>query len=205
MRQQFQLHQRPAKINAMTPRAEFAGDQRRPAFSLNITVGGHSSLLDMFNPKLRTFLFRKGELPNDQGDAFAADNLTELAMPNLKPLQLDEDFPGYRLEISAGLDFSRPMILADAELSNWKFVAKSGGSVEIGFSVAAHPDEETAGKLAHMVQSSPFITLIPPAAEESPQTQMDLGGEGDTLTQQEAEDARRQFAETAAAAQGEEE
>lgn len=202
MRQQFQLHQHPAKINAMTPRAEFAGDQRRPASSLNITVGGHSSLLNMFNPKLRPLLFRKGEQPGDQDDAFAEDNLTELAMPNLKPLQIDEDFPGYRMEISAGLDFSKPIVLVDAELSNWKFVPKPGGSVEISLSVAAHPDEETAGKLAHMVQSTPFITLIPPAAEEHPQQQMDLGGEGDTLTQQEAQDARDAFA--AAAAQADE-
>lgn len=200
MQQQFQLSRQPAKIDSFNPRAEKHGDENVPAGDIKITVTGHSSMLDAFDPKLRPLLYRKPDLSGEQQALLEGDDLTALALPNLKPLQLDEDFPGYTLEISAGLDFSQPLVLSDVKLSNFKFAPENGGSLKVSLSAACHPDEEQAGVLCSLIQETPYISLQPPVAAAV--AQMDLGGDGDTLDQQEGEAERERLA---ALANGEEE
>lgn len=189
----FALQQQPSKIDSFTPRAEFEGDEKVPAGSVKISVSGHSSLLDNFVPGLRQVLFRKPALQGEQPALFEGDELTQIAFPKLKALKLDEKFPGYRVEISEGLEASKPLALVDCTLSNFSFDTVNGGAVAISFSVACHPDEDQAGALCQLIQQEPYITLIPPtaSAQASAQQQLDVGGEGDTLEQQEAAERQR--------------
>lgn len=182
---QFQLCRQVAKIDSFNPRAEKHGDENVPAGDIKFTTTGHSSMLDAFNRGLRPLLYRKADLVGEQQALLEGDDLTALAMPNLKPLRLDEDYPGYRLEISEGLEFSRPIVMDDVELSGFVFEPAEGGSVKISFRAACHPDEEISGALCQLIQESPYITLVPPAAVSAPQ--LPLGGDGDTLDQQDAD------------------
>lgn len=152
---QFQVTKSPAKLDSFTPRAELHGEEKVPACSIGLTIGLHSSALDQFDPSYRPFLFRE-ETGADEGQGnltlVAGDKLTALAKPKLKALKLAEEFPGYTLRIHAGLDSGADLVLSDAKLSGFEFKAISGGSVEIGFSVAAKPDEAQAGRLYGLVQ-----------------------------------------------------
>jgi len=184
---QFQLYRQPAKIDSFNPRAEKHGESNVPAGDIKITVVGHSSMLDAFSKQLRPLLYRKPDLMGEQQPLLEGDELTALAMPNLKPLKLDEDYPGYKLEISAGLDFSKPISLIDVCLSDFTFAPENGGAVKLSFRASCHPDEETAGALCQLIQETPYISLVPPAPPQV--AQMSSGGEGDTLDQQDRDAA----------------
>lgn len=157
----FQLTNHPCKIDNYVPRAEKHGDENVPAGTLKLSTRVHSKVLDTFDPSYRAFLFRKAEAGGDQQPLLPGDDLVALAKPMLKPLQLDEDFPGYRLQVSAGLDCSDPLTL-DAELSGFVFEAHSGGSVTLKFSAAVHPDADAAGVLCNAIQKTVDVTLTPP-------------------------------------------
>lgn len=193
---QFALMQQLAKIDSFTPRAEFDGaDERVPAGSVRITCGGHSSLMDTFFPGLRQVLFRKPDLAGEQPALFEGDELTQVAFPKLKALKLSEKWPGYTVHLSEGLEASEPLVLKAATLSNFEFELLAGGAVTVSFSAACHPSTAQAGELCQLVQQDRYLTLIPPSAEPKDEQQMPLGGVGDTLDQQEAEDEARRLVE----------
>jgi hypothetical protein len=162
---QFALSKHPAKIDSFNPRAEKHGDENVPAGDIKFTLKGHSSLLDLFDPSYRPFLFRKADSSGDQPSLIEGDNLTALAKPKLKSLRLDEDFPGYVLEIGSGLDIGKPLRLSDVELSGWIFEAIEGGSVGITFSATVHGDADDFGELCQQIQNVVDVTLEPPKAE----------------------------------------
>src|SRR5688572_10169398 len=103
---QVSLSNHPAKLAVFTPHVERHGDESKPAASIKFQVTGHSSLLDAFGRSYRPFLFREPGLGEQPGLPLGDDKLTALAKPNLKPLVLDEEFPGYTIRISIGLEAS---------------------------------------------------------------------------------------------------
>jgi hypothetical protein len=142
----------------------------------------------MFDPSYRPFLFRKAEHAGDQPSLIEGDNLTSLAKPNLKPLRLDEDFPGYVVRIGSGLELGSDLVLKDAELSNFVFEAIEGGSVSISFSATVHPDADQSGELCQQIQNLVDLTLEPPVAAEQQQAQLNAFAEAE----QGDEEARRE-------------
>ena len=161
----FELKAHPCKIDNYNPRAEKHGDENVPAGTITLSTRVHSSVLDTFDPSYRRFLFRKAEAGGDQQPLLPGDDLTALAKPMLRPLQLDEDFPGYTIELSSGLGIAEPLRLTDAELSGFRFEAHSGGSVALKFSVSVHPDADEAGVLCNGIQNTVDVTLIPPTVQ----------------------------------------
>lgn len=192
----FELTQQPSKIDSFTPRAEFAGDETVPAGSVRVSLSGHSSLLDNFLPGMRSVLFRKPALAGEQPPLFEGDDLTQIAFAKLKPLGFDEKFPGYRVEISEGLEASTPLVLDKCTLSNFSFKPVNGGAIAISFSVACHPNEDQAGALCQLIQQEPYITLVAPTATAQAEGQQQLNVEPgqDTLDAQEQQAERDRLA-----------
>lgn len=162
----FQLQKHICKVDNFNPRAEKHGDSNVSAGDIRITTRAHSSVLDHFGPSYRPFLFRKPDVPGDQQPLIEGDTMTALDKPNLKPMQLDEDFPGYVLEIGTGLGIKKPMRLEEVELSNFKIEAMEGGSVTLSFTATCHPDKDQAGALCASIQNTYEVTLIPPATDD---------------------------------------
>lgn len=161
---QFQLDQQIAKITSLNPRAEKHGEDNVPACDIGFEVNAHSRVLDLFDPSYRPFLFRRSDAPGDQPSLIDGDQLTALAKPTLKPLRLDEDFPGYTLRIGSGLDFGEDLVLADANLSGFVIEAVEGGSVKLKFSASAHPTADQCGELYEQIQNMVDLTVEPPLA-----------------------------------------
>lgn len=163
MQQQFQLPKTLATIDSFTPRAEKHGKENKPAGTLKISLTAHNTILDCFGTGFRLFLFRKAAAGEQQTEG---DSLTELAMPNLAALRLNEKFPGYTLQIDTGLELSEPTILEGVELSAFAFEPLKGGSVKLSFNAACHPDDEKQfGTLCQLIQNKAEITLTPPAPD----------------------------------------
>jgi hypothetical protein len=169
---QLTLTKHQAKLANYNPHVEKHGEDSVPAASLKIEITGHSSLLDAFDPSYRAFLFRKPDLVGEQQPLLKGDELTALAKPNLKPLRLDEEFPGYTLRISIGLEASEDIVLADAKLSNFVLEAINGGSVTITLTASTHPDEDQAGQLYTLQQQDIELTLEPPRVEGEKQQRL---------------------------------
>ncbi len=161
----FALTTHPCKIDSFTPRAEKHGDENVPAGTITLSTRVHSSVLDLFDPSYRPFLFRKAEAGGDQQPLLPGDTMTALAKPKLKTLVLDEDFPGYEVEIGSGLGIAEPLRLTEAELPSFRIDAISGGSVALKFSVSVHPDSDQAGLLCSAIQNTVDVTLTPPTVQ----------------------------------------
>lgn len=162
---QFALSKHQAKIASFNPRAEKHGDENVPAGDIKFEVKAHSSVLDLFDKSYRKFLYRKAAVGEQPGLPLSdGDDLTQLAKPNLKPLRLDEDFPGYTLTLHTGLDMSEPWEFDDVELSNFTFEAIEGGSVAITFNATVHGDAESFGEICQQIQNVVDIGLEPPKA-----------------------------------------
>lgn len=162
----FALTNTPAKLSSFNPRAEKHGDENVPACDLKFEISAHSSLLDALDKSYRPFLFRKPAL-GEQNDML--DELSVLDKPKLKPLKLDEEFPGYKLAIAKGSGLVEPMNLSEVELSTFEIKPIQGGSVSLSFSAACHPSEGQAGLLYTLVQNQCEITLEPPSIVDAPQ------------------------------------
>lgn len=163
----FTMTKQAAKVAAFNPRAEKHGEENVPAGDIKFQVAAHSTVLDHFHPGLRKLLYRKpgpgeqDELPLGDGDGRVA-----LAVPRLKGLSWDEDFPGYSLTIHN--DFIDSLVLT-VELCKFRFDAIEGGSVQLTFSARCEPDAAEAGALCQLIQEEVEITLAPPTTAANEQ------------------------------------
>ena len=160
----FGLTKHPTKVSSFNPRAEKHGEENVPAGDITFETRVHSSVLDQFDPSYRKFLFRKADASGDQQPLLEGDTLIAVAKPKLGPLKLNEEFPGYTLKIESGLELSKPLVLSDVELSNFRIEPMEGGSVSLKFNATAHPDADDAGLLCQVIQNTVEITLEPPKA-----------------------------------------
>jgi hypothetical protein len=170
----FALEKQPAKLVTFTPGKNFHGsDEKVAAGSIRLEVVCANDALDSFYPGLKAMLFRKrssDEPAPTNGDLFPGE-LTARRMPHLQPIKWDEEFPGYELEISAGLEASEAVCITEAKLSKFVIEPMDGGSCRIGFSAAAEMDSpEDSGQLCWWIQDQVELTLTPPAADKRADT-----------------------------------
>jgi len=153
----FQLTDHTATLAKLTTRTEKHGDDDVPAASLRLRVAVASSLLDMFNPALKKTFYCKPRVGDQQSIPFdKGDDLTAIAIPEIKHVGWDAEYPGYSLEIGVGLEASEPVHLGDVTLSKFAFE----------FSVAGTPDGEQVARLYEWQGQELQLTLTPPSAAQ---------------------------------------
>lgn len=164
---QFALTTQQVKISSFTPRMEKHGDENVLAGTMKCETTMHSSVLDIFDKAFRSLLYRK-PAPGEQAELPLenSDGLTSRKLPCLKPLQWDEDFPGYKVEIQSGLALEEVLKLSDVELHGFTFEALDGGSCNVKFSLNFRQDGRTSGKLCQLIQNTVEMNLIPPEAKD---------------------------------------
>jgi hypothetical protein len=173
------LQNHPALCAHYSNRAENHGGEAVPAGDLSLTFNMESRKLEEFETGLQAAFFRQphgGEQPQLIGDGFTA-----VRFPRLKPIELAEEFPGYRLELGGELELDEPLVLIDVNLKGFVFEPLEGGSVKVSCKAQVHPsDEAEAGALCFSVKKSVSLTLIPPARDTSePSQQPDLLADAD--------------------------
>jgi hypothetical protein len=163
----FTVDHQLARLANVNPRVEQHGEKKKGACDLKIELTAHNDALDALHPTLRPFLFRAADQSGDQPtlNFESAKPLTALAMPRLKPLTLDEEWPGYSVTVGTALGKQKAIALEGCKLSNFRIEAIEGGSVKITFAVACHPTGPEIGKLSDLaVEGEIEITLTPPKA-----------------------------------------
>ena len=101
------------------------------------------------------------------------DGLVARRLPHVKPLVLDQKFPGYKLAMPSTIKQHDVIEAEKVELSKLVFEALEGGSVRISFSLSFKVGWQNSGKLNHLIQETADMTLTPPGIkEEDPQMEL---------------------------------
>lgn len=163
----FQLTDHTATLAKLTTRTEKHGDEDVPAASLRLKVAVASSLLDMFNPAIKKTFYCKPRVGDQQSIPFdKGDDRTAIAIPEIRSISWDAEYPGYALSIGVGLESSDPVSLSDVTLSKFNFDFIEGGSAVVEFSVAGTPDGEQVARLYEWQGQDLQLTLTPPKAQQ---------------------------------------
>jgi len=117
-----------AKITKVTPRKEFAGDDRRQAISLRIQIQCNADKLGELHPNLQDMLFwRPPQLEAQQQLDGIPETKPNLRAPLVKqPLHLELEFSGYTLNIEHGADDD--LELYQCELGKFDVEGIEGGA-----------------------------------------------------------------------------
>lgn len=164
----FELDKHTVKITHASLTAESHGkDSHSTGMTLKFKGNIDAALLDSFDPKLRSMMFRRQQTGDQLDIERNNDGLVAVQFPKLSPFGWSEEFPGYEAEIGAsGLGLTDPIQIVDATLKNISFRALEGGSVELVAALYFHPDEDEVGPLARLMKEEAELTLNPPSRQE---------------------------------------
>lgn len=164
--QMFAVTGHEATLSNLNTRSEKHGEDDVPAADVKLVLVGPHSLLKPFGESLIDFLFREPGVGEDVQGALdlGGDRRTKVRHPKLKPLQHTDEFPGYVVTLSAGLETSTPQAFKDAKVRGFTFRPMDSGAVEITLTASVYPDEHQAGVLFGWQRKTLLVTLEPPKA-----------------------------------------
>jgi hypothetical protein len=169
----FELQKQKVRFKSMNTRTEKHGEEDEPATDLYFSVTIDNAALDMFQPDLKSSLYKQNAAP--QGALI--EDLRSLRLPDLKmPLVWKYKGIGYKSIFHYGMNNDKEVNLFDNEVLDFKFDCKDGGSVLIDFRIIAHPEKEEVAEFYDLMGSEIELTLIAPTPDEvqkaTPQTDM---------------------------------
>lgn len=173
----FNLENHPVDIKNHTPRKEIHGDRLVLASTLSCETICANTVLDEFDSALRPLLYRNAssdEAPQAEIPLEVTDGLTARRLPHVKPLVLDQKFPGYKLSLPSTIKQHDLIDVEKVDVSKIVFEALEGGSVRISFSLSFKVGWQNSGKLSFLIQETVDMTLTPPSAEDQADPQMDF-------------------------------
>lgn len=162
--ERFQIIKQTA-ILGFQSRTELAGDERKTAASLHLACTVPNDMLALFDKGLKASFYRK-QLKEEQdlADQGAGPNegLNRIKFPRANNvIEWDDKYTSYTLTVDFGIDDKTAIVMAECTADKFKLEMKDGGTVGLSFRVAAHPDEEQAGKLHTLNGSEVTFTLKP--------------------------------------------
>lgn len=175
-----------ATLTSVNPRAEFNGDDKKPAIDLRFSMRTSNTILSLFGSQLLSSTFWNNGEPAQQGDLIgglsSAPNLRNPMIENV--LKIKAEVVGAQVEIDHGTG-GRSNIKIDG-CTVKKFVAENleGGTTILGFSVECHADEKTSGKLCMQVGQELDIKVLAP---DTGQQELD-GDQDDPSTSKQVDD-----------------
>jgi len=165
----FSLFRQAVTLTHLNGRSEKHGPENVPAADLKMEAKIGNDLLAMFSPSLKGLLYhfdesREADLV-DQGSTHDAGYAPHLRFTKLQPLKWDDQLIGGKLTIHYGASSKSDIVLESINIDGFRIEPQEGGTVVLGFSVQAHPNEREGGKLLSMVQQQIEITIEPPESE----------------------------------------
>lgn len=155
-----------ATLRTMTPRTEKHGDDEVSAVSLGLTIVGPNTLLDSLQPGVRTMLY--APVPDQHELPGVEPSTPLLRAKGVECLHLSACFEGWTMNIDAGIDVDKPIVLGGCKVDKWVVFPREGGSIDLTFRVGTSDiDESEAGWLFGKLKQSLSITLHAPKQQEA--------------------------------------
>ena len=145
-------------------RIEKHGEEQILACDLRLEWETGNGVLAMFDPALRSALYRKDE---DQGELIVdVDHLTVLKFAGLPSLKwVLGELVGAEVTFHAAVS-KNDLVLEGCKVHKFRIDCKDGGTVVISFQVQAHPTELQSGKLSRILTDKLCqVSVIPPSGE----------------------------------------
>lgn len=141
-----------------------------PEINIRVLVTVANTVLEMFDPSLRTFLYEKnGQAAKVQKQLDGVEVITDLpqlrqAGVKLGALHWNEEVTGAKLIIDRGLGGRSNMVVEDCTLSDFKLVPKDGGTTQVFFTLkSTDVDRDSLGDLSMLHQHDVQIEVEAPA------------------------------------------
>lgn len=162
----FALERQNVVLVNFNARSEMHGEERAPAADLKLSMDAPNDVLAEFDPALKSSLYRRPDGNDSQAELLDVPGyLPKLRFPKMGGFGWDEKIVGATLTIHWGANDRSQILLTDCIVDRFAFEPADGGTVQLSFRVACHPDEKQAGKLYTLTQSSVEISLAPPNAD----------------------------------------
>jgi hypothetical protein len=145
-----------------------------PAINGQAVVRLPNTMLDMFDPNLRSFLFQKNATPNPQADipntTMELQELTPMAKA-LGSLHWAGEQGGSKIKVYQGATSDMDFTITGATLSKYLITPIEGGYFDWRFSFysADNVDKELMGDVGDLVTESPEGEIIAPEVMADPQ------------------------------------
>ncbi len=171
--QMFAVTSHEAEFLNLNTRSEKHGEEDKPAADVKMAVTGPHSLIECFGDALRDFLFRVPGVGEDKQTSLdlGGDKRIKVRYPRIKPVALTDEFPGYTVILSPGIDAGEVLTFKGAKLKGFQFRPIDGGAVEVTLTASVYPDGHQAGVLFEWQRKTLVLTLErPKAAGEAQKT-----------------------------------
>jgi hypothetical protein len=149
-----------------------------------------NTMLDMFDPALRTFLFQRNSAPNPQAEipnmTMELQELTPAAKA-LGALHWAGEQGGSKIKVYQGITTDMDFTITGATLSKYMLTPIEGGYFDWRFSFYSSDniDRDLIGSVGEQVTESPEVEIIAPEVMNAPQGEL-LEEEEDPLTPEKA-------------------
>ncbi len=156
-----------------------------PAIKIRVMATVANTVLAMFDPALRTFLYEKnGQGAKEQKQLEGVEVITDLpqlrqAGQKLGALHWADEMTGCKFVIDYGMGGERSnIVLKDCKVDAFKLVPKDGGTTQVFFTVfSTDVDRESLGDLGLLHQHDVTVELEAPDVADKQKT-LDTGDAG---------------------------
>ena len=156
-----------AKLSNLNTRLEKHGrKETKPAADLKLEMQIPAAQLEQISPGLALSLYRAENEEGHQADMMAGTGqLTTLRHPKARPWASTEDLPGYKAALRFGSIDPVEIPVEMATLKSITCEPKTGGTVELSFTLSANPTGDDVGALYEGMGAEFELDLTPPGIE----------------------------------------
>lgn len=177
---QFEMDRTLIKIVAVTPVPEFKGEKRDHGVSVTFERLFDNTILDEFDPDLRTALYKRDTSKPGAASGTNAEGQGEMSLPQQgikltarkclsiqMPIKLKKDLTGWQIVYHRGASDASEIKAGDVKFSDFTLVdACEGGSALLRFKAYQKLPPELQGYVDHMAQTEVECTFRAPEAKQ---------------------------------------
>lgn len=159
----FEITEGDVLLAHLNTRTEKHGDEDIGAIDLKIKCRAANTILDLFDPRLRSTLFQRAG-GGQQADMHSPEHLPQRVFPHIPAVNWDDKLEGYTASIGTGLGLVT-VTLGQVKVHKFKFEPVDGGTVDLTYTVSCNPSAEQVAAVYPLNGQGIILTLTPPKSD----------------------------------------
>lgn len=159
----FEITEGDVLLAHLNTRTEKHGDEDIGAIDLKIKCRAANTILDLFDPRLRSTLFQRAG-GGQQADMHSPEHLPQRVFPHIPAVNWDDKLEGYAAVIGTGLGLVS-VTLGQVKVHKFKFEPVDGGTVDLTYTVSCNPSAEQVAAVYPLNGQGIILTLTPPKSD----------------------------------------
>lgn len=159
----FEITEGDVLLAHLNTRTEKHGDEDIGAIDLKIKCRAANTILDLFDPRLRSTLFQRAG-GGQQADMHSPEHLPQRVFPHIPAINWDDKLEGWTAVIGTGLGLVT-VTLNQVKVHKFKFEPVDGGTVDLTYTVSCNPSAEQVAAVYPLNGQGIILTLTPPKSD----------------------------------------